>query len=161
MSREILKTVVAAAENCGLEICACVCDMGGKNRRLWKELGVSEENIAIPHPDRSESKIFFFADIPHVLKLYRNHILDSGIQCFGYVLDKQLIEKLLLRDTSELKICHRLSLKHMDVRKSERQNVRLAAQLLSATTAAAIEYFFPIKKKSRLTSKWLTMLSVF
>ena len=70
-----------------------VCDMGGKNRRLGKKLGVSEGNIAIPHPDRSESKIVFFTDIPHVLKLYRNHILVSGIQCFGYVLAKQLIER--------------------------------------------------------------------
>ena len=146
MSSEIFNSVVASVEACGLNICACVCDMGGKNRKFWKELGINEDANFISNPTCYDRKIFFFADIPHVIKLYRNHVLDSGIEYCGSKIDKSLIEQILLKDQSELKICHKLSVRHLDVRNSGRQNVRMAAQLLSGTTAAAIEYFFPERK---------------
>ena len=50
--------------------------MGAENRKLWKDLDVSEEMSCIQHPTDKRKKVNFFADVPHLSKLARNHWLD-------------------------------------------------------------------------------------
>ena len=143
MTVEILRNIISSVEACGLHICACVSDMGGTNRKLWKDLGVTEEKVFINHPVDSNRKLHFFADMPHILKLYRNHVLDRGISCYNSVLDKSIFEAVLKRDNTELKFSLKMSQRHIDVARTERQNVCKAAQVLSGTTTDALGFLAP------------------
>lgn len=70
------------------------------------------------------SHVWFFADIPHVLKNVRNHILDDGLY-IGVrdldnnrpVIDKALMVKLV-EDAAgpEFKMCCKLTAEHTTVR---------------------------------------------
>ena len=65
-------------------------DLG--NQQLKREIGFkSKEEINFPNPYDQLRKVHVFCDAPHLIKLLRNHILDSGIQLpDGEILDKNL-----------------------------------------------------------------------
>jgi hypothetical protein len=84
--------------------------------------------------------VYVFADAAHLLKLARNHLLDPGFVKSGKYISKTYFEELLQTSTTELTLAHKLSQYHVDVRGSERQRVRPAAQLFSNTVAKAIAY---------------------
>ena len=61
--------------------------MGPLDLRLFGEKGLNLtiENTSFKVPANSEKntpvlEIFYFFDIPHLLKLMRNHLLDSGFR---------------------------------------------------------------------------------
>jgi hypothetical protein len=144
LSATLLKEVIYKVENIGHNVVACVCDMAGGNRGLFSNLGVTESNPCFANPADERRAVWCFADVPHVLKLLRNHFLDSGFRLpSGTIINKQTIQMLLDKDGEELKIAHKLTPRHINVTGFERQNVRLAAQLFSRTTACAIRYVFP------------------
>ena len=58
-----------------------------------------------------------------------------------------LLEAIIGRDNGEFKICPKLGQLHFDVKGSGRQKVRLAAELLSHSTATALKTLFPHKTK--------------
>jgi len=80
-------------------------------------------------------KIYFFADVPHLLKLARNNLLDSGFTINDNHINKTCLEELLTLNAGEFKIAHKLSQAHLDVKGSQRQNVKLA-QVFSYTAIA-------------------------
>lgn len=58
----------------GFDVRGIVSDMGPTNRKLWNELDSSVENPNFLHPDTTK-RIHIFADVPHLLKLIRNHFV--------------------------------------------------------------------------------------
>ena len=61
-------------------------------------------------------KIFPFADVPNLLKLLRNHILDQGLRLpDGTTIDRDLFYRLLQVDNAELRLCYFLRLRHLTV----------------------------------------------
>ena len=68
-------------------------------------------------------RIWFMADVPHLLKNVRNHVLDQGLYCGGRTmvgqqpdLGRELLEDLLETTASdEFKMCHKLTDKHIKV----------------------------------------------
>jgi len=146
MKRDLLFSVIQSAEETGVIVCGITFDLG--NHGLLSSLGVSPEKPFFEHPANSSRKIFVFPDAPHLLKLCRNHLLDDGYRLDEEtVIKKDDFEQLLKKDNKELKICHKLSLAHLDCLGNSRQRVRPAAQLLSHTTATAFRCLFPEKKK--------------
>ena len=86
-------------------------------------------------------KVWVFCDVPHLLKLLRNYILDEGIILPNSILiKKDLIENLLATQRGDLSITHHISEAHINVTGRARQNVRMAAQLFSRRTAQAVKY---------------------
>lgn len=53
------------------------------------------------------------------------------------------LKELLKVTNTEISVCHRLSQKHLECVKAERQNVGLAAQLLSHSVATALIHYKP------------------
>ena len=64
-----------------------------------------------------------------------------------YPLTKNDFEKLLEKDSSELKIAYKVTTLHLECKGSVRQRVRIAAQLLSHTIAKALTFIFGEKYK--------------
>lgn len=87
MSREILFTVLQHLYRAGYIVVAIVCDMSPTNMKLWRDLNIgidtnnycnsdnmtTEKQCFITHPVDNSLKIYFYADVPHLLKLARNN----------------------------------------------------------------------------------------
>jgi len=149
MTKELLSSLIKEVNDAGYLVKACTSDMGGGKQGLLKELGISKNHSYIQHPALPEEKIYFFADAPHCLKLIRNWLLDTGFKLEdGSVVTKEPLERLLTATASpdnplELSSCFKLTEAHLKCEKTERQNVRLAAELMSHTNATALKRYFP------------------
>jgi len=71
---------------------------------LWKDLNIGIEmstndptvkNFFI-HPGNETLKIFVFADVPYLIKLMRNNLIDSGFVVDNKLLGKAIFEELLI-----------------------------------------------------------------
>lgn len=142
MTKNVLFEIINALEECGFQVIAVVSDMGGGNQSLWKQMNISPESTSFDNPFDVMRKVWVFADVPHLIKLLRNHFLDHGI----ILPDKSVITKhevlSVLQDT-ELKLTPKLSTLHLDVKKSARQKVKYATQLFSHHTAALLKLKYP------------------
>lgn len=80
MSAVLLKQLIKLImelENISIQIVAVVSDMSGKNSIVLAE--VSYTKLSFQNPPDSSIQVFAFADIPHLIKLLRNSLLNSGI----------------------------------------------------------------------------------
>jgi len=59
----------------------------------------------------------------------------------GTIINTDIINEVLNKDSGEIKICHKLKLQFLRVKGNERQKVAPAKALFSATVAKAITYF--------------------
>ena len=144
MTAVLLKSIVSAAEEHNIHVWSVCCDLG--NHGLLNSLGVTPEKPFFQNPCDAERRVYVFPDAPHLLKLLRNHLLDHGFTLSdGTEISRLDIEKILEMDSGELKIHHKLLPIHFTCKNSTRQRVRLAAQLLSHTTATAVRCLLPDK----------------
>lgn len=136
--KNLLDKIISKLENIGYPVYAINCDMGGANRGLWTALNISEEKTWFENPISSKN-IYAFADAPHLIKLLRNHFLDSG-----FILDDKIINSKpiidLLNNTRhlDLNIAHKISEQFLTVKGPQRQKVKLATKLFSHTVSRAI-----------------------
>lgn len=58
-----------------------VSDGATTNRKMWTELGISSELVAVKnyftHPSQENRKIYVFSDVPHLFKNIRNRLHDK------------------------------------------------------------------------------------
>lgn len=78
MTKDLLLNIIKELYNVGYETIAMVNDMGPKNMCLWRDLNISIGNTSFEH-SCSKRQIHVFADVPHLVKLTRNHLLDKYI----------------------------------------------------------------------------------
>ncbi|KAH7974720.1 hypothetical protein HPB49_018445 [Dermacentor silvarum] len=76
--------IITACESIGLNIHVVVSDMGSANQALWKLFGISvgkhsRPTTSCPHPCDPQRKLWFMADVPHLLKNLRNHLTKGQL----------------------------------------------------------------------------------
>lgn len=152
MTKCLLFRLIEEVEAAGFPVVAMVCDLGPTNVKLWNSLEITSEQTFFTNPADTNREIFVFADAPHLLKLIRNNFLDHGFVLDNgqYVLS-QCVQQLIAHSRSDIKVTHRLSSKHINVKGPHRMKVKLAAQLLSETTAKTLRYF---GRKGYLSKDW-------
>jgi hypothetical protein len=87
MTKTLFEDVVKQLYDRNFVVVASVCDLGLSNQKFLREMGVYENDddlCFVTHPSNDALKIFFLADCPHMLKLFRNHMIDQGITLNGY-----------------------------------------------------------------------------
>jgi len=110
-----------------------------ENRSILKQLNISPENPYFETPHIPDGKVFGFADVPHLLKLVRNHLLDYELHLSdGRMISRASLDALVEIQTGQLKVGWKLSKALLNFKGSERQNVKAAAKVLSWNTARAI-----------------------
>lgn len=160
MTVEILNEIIVSLESCGYKVLAQVSDLGAENRSLWKKLQINSRNTSYRNPADPEREIFVFADIPHLLKLIRNHFLDKGF-CLknGETVTKDFLQQLL--DMSgEINICPTFTQQHLDVKGPSRQKVKTAAQIFSNRVANALSYSYKCGKYTNVVLPTVTTLKL-
>lgn len=147
VTKTLLLEAVEVVESCGFKVRAFVSDMGPSNRKVLTDLGVTWSNPSIKNPSCTERNIWVFCDVPHALKLLRNHLLDEGyILSCGKYLCKEPFEKLIEKQNvadNDLQYAPKVTMNHILVSGPERQKVRPASELLSSTVGKAISHIFP------------------
>ncbi|XP_041476452.1 uncharacterized protein LOC121424753 isoform X2 [Lytechinus variegatus] len=139
----ILQTV-SAVETAGLKVRAIVSDGATCNRKFYKLCMQSTGNFSV-NPFDEERKIYFFCDVPHLLKTARNNLENAGFNRksrnlqFG---DKHIRWTHLVRlfewdSGSDLRLLPKLSPEHLYLTPSLRMRVKLAAQVLSKSVSNA------------------------
>ena len=128
LERLKLFEVIDRVQSTGLRVCSIVSDMGTKNQALWKELNVGQamkgeiSTTSFKNPTY-DSRIFIFPDYPHLLKLLRNHLIDSTLTLpDGTLLNKYLIEQLLHVQKHDLKLTFRVTHKHINLNNNNMNN---------------------------------------
>ncbi len=147
MRENLLTEIILKIESTGIEVWAMTSDGGSTNQSLLKTLGISINQTSFQNPADATRQIYVFVDVPHVLKLIRNHILDDGIWVDGQneFICREDFKNILDKNQTELKIHHKLTDFHLYCSGPQRQRVRPAAQLLSHSSAKAIERLNPNK----------------
>ena len=139
MDRQLLCMLIEQVERAGGFVRGITLDMG--NKTLLSQLKVFDGSSSFPHPTRKDKKIYVFPDVPHLIKLLRNHILREGVtfqfEGKSCTLRKSDFEKLLDQDAplGELRRLYKLKRIHLDCHGHQLQCVRTAVQLLSQSVA--------------------------
>lgn len=76
MTPELLFNIISTLYNNGYNVISMVNDMGTTNMTLWRYLKISIDNVSFSHPV-TKKNVYVFADVPHILKLARNHFIDQ------------------------------------------------------------------------------------
>lgn len=149
MTKDILMQVINELYQISFNVVACVSDCGGSNVGLWNALEISLDKTFFEHPVTNKN-IYMFADAPHLLKLLRNWLLDKGFRLNNDIqIDRSPLENLLQLNRQEVSPCYKLTEKHVLCEKTQRQNVRLAAQLISNTVGCALRRQKPGSDKTK------------
>lgn len=138
MTKETLFDIIKYVENAGFPVVAIVSDLGGGNRGLHKKLGITITKTYFLSPINNR-KVYVFADVPHLIKLLRNHFVDDGFILNGTEINKAIIEKLIQTTSStDLNIAHKISQETLNIKGPQRQKVKFATKLFSHTISRAI-----------------------
>lgn len=138
-------------EEIGAKVLISACDQGPQNIALAKELGVSINKQKVENPFDASRFVLFSFDFIHIFKNLRNHLLDDFCKLDGIIFAKEDFEDLLKKlpfGTLGIKLKPR----HLNCKMSDRQNVRLAVELLSESTSMLMKDLFPnCPKKNKLS----------
>lgn len=111
ITQEILFEIIEKLDLIGFKVVCCVSDCGGGNIGLWKSLNINFKQPIFTLP--SGKNIVYVPDTPHIFKLIRNWLLDTGFKINDKIINKQPIEALITLMSSELNVCHKLSKEHL------------------------------------------------
>lgn len=97
-----------------------------------------KHNLFFSNPVTTEN-VYVFADAPHLIKLLRNHFLDSGFNVNNKLLTKELLYELMDKTKhSDLNIAYKVTFHHLNVKGTQRQKVKYATQLFSHSNSCAL-----------------------
>jgi hypothetical protein len=144
LSKQMLFDIIKEVEGAGYHIVSITSDMGSTNLGLAKKLGVTIDDPSFEHPCRPGHKIWWFYDVPHLLKLVRNNLITHGYRLLsGTVINIAMLERLFAKLTGEVRMAPKLTSDLINVKNQDRMKVYKAARLLSSSTAQAIQLHFP------------------
>lgn len=136
----IIKNVIQAVRDTGYTVISTVCDQGPTNvgaLKLLKHLcgNPDDANFFLVNNE----KIFIIYDVPHLFKSIRNNFLNGGTLVMGNKKAKwsHLVE-LEKRNRNTLHFT-KITKLHVDPKFRSKMRVKLAAQILSNTTAAVLK----------------------
>jgi hypothetical protein len=96
MTKSLYEEVVKKLYERSFTVVATVCDLGATNRTFLRDMGVyGTDNCSVTHPSDSSLKIFFLADCPHMLKLFRNHIVEQGFRLDGKSVSPEILRQVI------------------------------------------------------------------
>lgn len=140
MTVEILMNIIKRLEEINFTVVAIISDLGPTNTAVRRDLNISEEKPYFIHPSDKLKKIFVFADVPHLIKLLRNHFVDSGFIYKDKVITTRPIAEIIQVEKSDLKISFKVNSTHLEVAQASRQKVKFATQLFSNSVSSCIKW---------------------
>lgn len=115
LTRAVVEKAIIKLHEIGYQVLAIIKDMGpsGPSQWMWKDFGIDINTTFFSHPIDKEKKVYAFADVPHLIKLIRNHLLDDGFFLNEKILTTQLLLELLEHNSNSLRLAPRFTTKHL------------------------------------------------
>ncbi|KAL0161347.1 hypothetical protein M9458_045072, partial [Cirrhinus mrigala] len=127
----------------GMECLVFICDQAAGNRAMLTRLGVAKEQ---PFFSVDGIRVFCLWDPPHLIKNIRNNWRRHGFVLDGNEITWDILEDLYAYDShQEIRLCCRLTKKHVHLPPFASMRVRLATQVLSHSVAVGIKTLTDIK----------------
>ncbi len=127
----------------GMECLVFICDQGSGNRAMLTRLGVTKEQ---PFFSVDGIRVFCLWDPPHLIKNIRNNWRHHGFALDGDEITWGILEDLYAYDSrQEIRLCCRLTKKHVHLPPFASMRVRFATQVLSHSVAVGIKTLADIK----------------
>ena len=132
-----------AAENVGVAVKVLTCDQEKTQWAALQSMGVSPDNPLILHPTTGGRPVFVVPDPPHCLKNTRNALMKNDILFAPRKFARwEDVERLWhLEDRGQLQLAPKLTATHLELPPGANMKVRIAAQTISHTSAAAIRAY--------------------
>ncbi|CAL8122648.1 unnamed protein product [Orchesella dallaii] len=161
---KMIVSCITRLENVNLQVVGVVCDGAATNKSAWKELGIGVKDGAvinkITNPADESRNVFFFTDVPHVLKCIRNNLLKKEIAMYkGGIVNWAFYKALYDVDSqSDIRAAPKLTLQHVNPGPFQKMVVSHAAQIFSNSVASALKFYRecgnPFFKGSELTEEF-------
>ena len=147
----LLMSAVRQLRNAGLTVVSTVCDMGKPNQELYRLLGVTETS---PQFDVDGTPVVALHDVPHIFKCVRNGLLKHDVEVDGETLSWSHIKAFYNADKDRpIRTAPKLGPEHVQLDAFKKMSVRLAAQIMSASTSAGMRIYQSFGKLVNLFSK--------
>ena len=142
--QSLLLEGICELRKAGMECVVFICDQGAGNRAMLARLGVTKEQ---PYFEVDNVKVFCLWDPPHLIKNIRNNWRNRSFQLDGDEITWAILEDLYAYDSrQEIRMCCRLTKKHVCLPPFASMRVRLATQELSHSVAVGIKTLAQIKQ---------------
>jgi hypothetical protein len=169
---DIVLNIIRCCFNIGLNVIAVNSDMGSANRAMWKKLGIMSTRDSCVnsfcHPCTPSDSIVVLADVPHLMKNLRNHVVNGQSIVLSDVIVKRFnlpsavvsvdpIKQLADYDGGkDLKLAPKLTSKHLEPSHFDKMKVSFALSVFSPSVTAAIRLLVGMDKlhSSALTTAW-------
>jgi len=149
------KAVCLLEMSCNLRVVAATSDGASPNRTFFKmHKGFVSGDIVVYrtpniYAEDENTFIYFFSDIPHLLKTLRNNLLHSGSEGHtrfmfkdgGHILWKHIKDYYMEDSLSCYRHLNKITPDHIFLTSYSKMNVKLAAQLLSSKVATTLKEY--------------------
>ncbi|ODM87332.1 Transposable element P transposase [Orchesella cincta] len=166
ISAVTLRNIIRQLYEVHAEVVSVTSDMGSKNQAMWKELGVGRviggviESTRFKHPNTGNN--LGVPDLPHLVKLLRNHTMDNGITIEeGVELNKDFFRDLIMKQNEEFKLTFKLTHKHINCKGKQRQAVGPAFNVFSRPVAEAATFIYPHNETKGKIAAFIQLVSDF
>ena len=133
---EIILQVIDAVEETGLKIKFMVSDQGALNQKAILKLKITEYN---PFIERHGRKIYFNYDTPHLIKCWRNNLINHDYEDEnGTISWSAIVELRELECNKSSRAAPKLTDRHINPNNFQKMNVKLAVQVFSGSVARAM-----------------------
>lgn len=140
---KIIPEAVRKIKSIGLKLVGFTSDMGSNFYQLTRLLNINDET---PYFKIDEEKIFYFFDVPHLIKAIRNLLLQYYVHDGDKIVSWKHIEKFYAIDKkAQFRAAPRLTDSHIYPNNFEKMKVKYAVQVLSHTVSAGINTFVSLK----------------
>uniref|UniRef100_A0A182S093 Transposable element P transposase n=1 Tax=Anopheles funestus TaxID=62324 RepID=A0A182S093_ANOFN len=141
MTKELILEIIKKMSEKNINVVAIV-DNCPANTSCWKELGAGDYKSPYFLYPITKKHVYVVPDVPHLLKLTRNWLLDHGFNYKGKkIVSKPLFDVMQDRIAAEMTSIFKICKGHLILSSQEKQNVRKAAQLLSRTVAISLRRY--------------------
>ena len=140
----IILTIIQKAHDIGLHVISVTSDMGSSNRAMWTTFGIrctkDRATVAsIAHPIVPGRKLFFLADVPHIIKNLKSALIRQDIVWNGEKVNVEPIKELAKLDsTVPLKLAPKLKLHHLATSHFDKMKVSSANHVISNSVSAGL-----------------------
>lgn len=136
--------ILRKAHSIGLYVCNVTSDMGSPNRALWSTLGIGVTRFTPPcssitHPIEADKKLYFMADVPHLIKNLKSALCKNVICLENQIISIEPVKTLAnFEAEKKLNLAPSLKLSHIESSHFDKMKVSSALHVISRSVAAGI-----------------------
>ncbi|XP_046383082.1 uncharacterized protein LOC124153770 [Ischnura elegans] len=136
---EIVMQCINSVNATGFRVVLLTCDQGPHNQSLARKLNV---NCETPYFYAGSQQVFFMFDPPHLLKSFRNNLVNHDFNFDGVVTSWRHINNLYhLQHPFRVQLIPKITQQHVHMKPFKKMRVKLASQVFSARMSLALSMF--------------------